>query len=1858
MNGWCPRPPARPGWYVGVGEDDEDIGAQISQVMGDIPMTPEIERARRRNAPDLNVQPPVPPERVTENLPVDPHTGEQLHNPTNEEELRARIARSDINPLQRLGQIGQGLQHNWLIGGAQAAFAPLEPVLTGAHYAAGALEGAQQWAAEHYTPQIANLIPSATARNAIAREVSGDAQTQDQEGIGGMARRALGVIGVAPAIPALALAGAAKIGADIATGNVPEAPGWTQGPEGFNTSDLVGNQGWVPPARNLQEIVDPSYALARQAGNAPGVTGAALDMLAMGGMSPTMGLGKLAVAPAMRALGAPAGIARVAEMTPSEMAARGLTELGERGYAGLNRLTGATGPAGWNDIQTVTSTPLTRALNRAGDFLNNKPTVPIATLAGEALGGVKGILDTQDETNPVEAAKTVGLDLALGALAGYHVGLGTRALGGAASQFSRLDPRVTEDMLDLPTTAPLAKAAQDARVDSLRKVAETGTTESFPYPGGAGRQWLASVRTMLTDRYAFLEDWVAWDVASNGARFNVAEDPYSLARTAAAVDAKVSMNVHKQLGGMLMNGAGMTRKQIPKFFEYVNAVVQDDWAKDGYYFLNPKVINTPEKARQNLWETRAAVNALGPVDQGGVKVGRSVAWDGLARSITEDVYNPRLKDLEALGKLAPGKADEIINARQVYTAIDDLGFTDSSVRHIIGSRTGVAAQGQPAGFANSTTGVGAGDFATNVQRLTRLDTMIERQKVMNGLVEMSEQSPDFGKYLVYEGRAVQHRKIRDESLEGKGIQKDLYGPMGAPGTPGVPGTAKAGATSNEGLMDVKRRFLGDEPMYLREAAESIEVPKGWQVIPHWKDGEAHLYRAPEGFADSIMGWNRYDADIFSTALGKWTSAPLFRKGVTMWSLPFVINNVFRDAQSVAQNVNAGALKEYHAGLFEAVTKSIGLTDFFERHAVNPMIETFPERVAVALEPAFKALEKRVLGVDPITGEAKRALPEFFENLGGQSSFYETATHAADPEKALNLPSGETTRGVMSPLAPIGYLGEAAAGAMNPVNWFKAAAHTMETVSQATELAPRLGVYRWGTGIDEATGLPRMSQRAAAYLGRNATVDFSKAGYVGATLNKFLPLFNPRTQGELRNVQAMYEDPKRWQATAMATSGLPTIALWTMNQRILGDAYNTIPQKTLDNNFIIGLGKYTDPEGNTHAIYIPVRKDPTAAILSTPLEYFLDTQYRTRQGELPLAEHQRSRRSASQVFLDDLSNLIPVNVNNDEVANPLAWGMGVATMNPTINTLVGLASNTDPFTQRPLDPAATKDLPWEYHADNRTPKAIRALSLMLKRSNIPIPDKLGESLLAPSRLDFVTRSQGGTAAQTVIGWAGNAALGKLMEAGVISPDALRPTTWEDLRMPPSTSPVRQEQLKYALDQMDSQDNRPFWTKLPAIIRISGGAQPYREIIDRADSITQKQYYQTHDANAQYRTTADQINRDMADFWTSREILNQTSQQVRDKLHDWSQQKAGARTTAFSGEGRDFAIQDPAQLQDALGNLPGMPVNPWRDSLPRLPEGVTAETIRSRVDASVTPGASAYQQGVEKHRTIAQIADDYHLPMDVVNSHLAAQVLGKDVPALDIPNLWLEKVVGDYLDPPLHEGEKASGITPRDMANRRRQVLEQYAQAGRTTVDSLRGVIQLRLLGSTELNPLQDSYIRALDVAQDLHDPTKYPDFATRDGRPLGNPDDWEYQRNMVGYWRQSRTPRAAWPATVQALDTAMRYGEIHRIEGAIANEQWIHYDRWFGAGANTPLGEWETFMSGKVPKYRTGTPPDWLKRDEFMRIYNLLPPGSQEKNALSGTYQQFKRELTPGWKQILHLDELEREGVVPPRLDETSRQNIR
>jgi hypothetical protein len=222
----------------------------------------------------------------------------------------------------------------------------------------------------------------------------------------------------------------------------------------------------------------------------------------------------------------------------------------------------------------------------------------------------------------------------------------------------------------------------------------------------------------------------------------------------------------------------------------------------------------------------------------------------------------------------------------------------------------------------------------------------------------------------------------------------------------------------------------------------------------------------------------------------------------------------------------------------------------------------------------------------------------------------------------------------------------------------------------------------------------------------------------------------------------------------------------------------------------------------------------------------------------------------------------------------------------LNLLAGMASGTDPFTQRPLDPQGPiHDLPWQYHADPRTPKVTRLLAQTLAKLNIPIPDQLGEKLLAPSRLDFVTRALGGTAAQTIVGYGGDQVIGKLMEMGVIPPDTFKPTTWEDMRLPPNVSQARRERVLYALDQLNSQDNRPWWAKLPTVLRVGGGGSAI--------------------------------------------------------VHDFHQRRQGETDNAFQGANRDYAIKDPMARMDLAAKIPGPPIHPWQDQITKLPEGVSAE-----------------------------------------------------------------------------------------------------------------------------------------------------------------------------------------------------------------------------------------------------------------------------------------------------------------------------
>jgi hypothetical protein len=117
------------------------------------------------------------------------------------------------------------------------------------------------------------------------------------------------------------------------------------------------------------------------------------------------------------------------------------------------------------------------------------------------------------------------------------------------------------------------------------------------------------------------------------------------------------------MGGIL-NTAGVNKDNLNSYYQYVNRLVQADWAKDGHYFLPG--VKSQADADALLAETRQAIDAqygnwVNPTTKAAIPMWQ--AWENAAGEVTQQIWNPMLKDLEAVGRLKKGTADQIIATR-------------------------------------------------------------------------------------------------------------------------------------------------------------------------------------------------------------------------------------------------------------------------------------------------------------------------------------------------------------------------------------------------------------------------------------------------------------------------------------------------------------------------------------------------------------------------------------------------------------------------------------------------------------------------------------------------------------------------------------------------------------------------------------------------------------------------------------------------------------------------------------------------------------------------------------------------------------------------------------------------------------------------------------------------------------------------------------------------------------------------------------------------------------------------------------------------------------------------------------------
>ena len=169
---------------------------------------------------------------------------------------------------------------------------------------------------------------------------------------------------------------------------------------------------------------------------------------------------------------------------------------------------------------------------------------------------------------------------------------------------------------------------------------------------------------------------------------------------------------------------------------------------------------------------------------------------------------------------------------------------------------------------------------------------------------------------------------------------------------------------------------------------------------------------------------------------------------------------------------------------------------------------------------------------------------------------------------------------------------------------------LQWLSETSEHATRVGTYmRAKKALAESHEDKQATfadKKAAAFMARDATLDFAKAGKATREVNKHVAFFNAAIQGFNRTARTL--DPRKlkteegrtelaWAAVRYGLYAmLPAIICWAMNHD--KDWYKNIPEYEKGNNWIIAEG-----------FKIPKGMDLGIRLISNGIEEFLNSAYK-------------------------------------------------------------------------------------------------------------------------------------------------------------------------------------------------------------------------------------------------------------------------------------------------------------------------------------------------------------------------------------------------------------------------------------------------------------------------------------------------------------------------------------------------------------------------------------------------------------------------------------------------------------------------
>lgn len=810
-------------------------------------------------------------------------------------------------------------------------------------------------------------------------------------------------------------------------------------------------------------------------------------------------------------------------------------------------------------------------------------------------------------------------------------------------------------------------------------------------------------------------------------------DPSDLVNPMAAAPAKGAAKATKSLGKTLME----------QFYDQLRPV--KGFSEDAYKAARLHA-GTPAKAMQDIERVGEAVKPLKP--KGISEEIKQLAGYDLEAKAAEYIKLDRMEEVAGLTKADPAKLAEIQAKRAEVEKVlkpDELARVKETQKNVTEVNNAMLKEARDAGlisdqnyqtatrrglkyaplakameaaeevgpsnfrkaqsysvntdFFQKLQGLsGAEDIADPIQstvdRIVGMRNQIEKNKVLRTITNLPSQDPSFvgqvvpiktvetmRKRMELAGRISKHEDVIGQLTEGLRLKGRVSSGLVKRMEDAQAQLASLSREVSEAvLVDWKgQSIVGDARQDLKSLAQKIQTRRKKQIalaeklVKTGKGSEA-LYLDITKLGNEIAAFKRELAQVQNGKLPEgFKEISVFREGLKeTWAIPADVHEALQGLNAKqADLVTRIASRSAAALRAGATTLNLGFV------APNTVRDYYS--VSLNSPVGFNP-------VDWLKGFASAVkkddtFKDFIKAGGGFSSFSELGKSAPTAKELTDGKLLSAARTITSP------------------------SRLMELISapaQYTELAPRLGAFQRARKMG-------LSDADAAFIGRDSTVDFNKAGASGKLINQWVPFLNARVQGTANMLRSFRDRPARSMAVAGGLVAMPTINTYIWNKTRFPEVWDDIATYEKDNNFILIMGDEKDERGNYTNVY-KIPKGDVGKTLGNPIEAFMEHLWG------------RDQKGFTDVAMEVGSDMLPVNVYRDGKLDPSL--MASSALPPTVKVMVETGLKKNLFTGRDIVPMSMQKRSPEEQFYHDTPEWAVEVGDWLGMSPLVVMNALG------------------------------------------------------------------------------------------------------------------------------------------------------------------------------------------------------------------------------------------------------------------------------------------------------------------------------------------------------------------------------------------------------------------------------------------------------------------------------------------------------------------------------------------------------